>query len=388
MNKTIISLILVFALGAVASESVFAVGNADLKADAPAHYTVKKGDTLWDISGRFLNQPWRWPELWQMNRAQIKNPDLIYPGDELVLERTANGPRLSVHRAGRASVTSARRSTRGETLRLSPQIRASAEQQPIPAIPAAAIEPFLSKPLVIEKGALDSAPRIVATQENRVVVGAGNVAYASGITQSEGVNWQVFRKGDELVDPDTHETLGYEAIYLGEARVKAFGKGNSNVTTLEITKSVQEMDVGDHLIPARKTVPPVSYVPHAPDQPVKGRIIAAYDDQLYEVGPHAIVVLDKGRRDGLSVGDVLAILRSGHTAGHNTFRGSFYHNYAMDATRDSPVFSQREAEIPNVKLPDERYGLLMVFRVFDKASYALVMKASRPVNVLDVVTNP
>ncbi|MGH8600205.1 MAG: hypothetical protein ACRET1_06040, partial [Burkholderiales bacterium] len=175
-----------------------------------------------------------------------------------------------------------------------------------------------------------------------------------------------------------------EAIYLGEARVKEFGK----VATLEITKSVQEMDVGDRLLPARKTIPPFSYVPHAPDQPVKGRIIAAYDDQLYEVGPHAIVVLDKGRRDGLSVGDVLTILRSGHTAGHDAFRGSFYHNYAMDATRDSPIFSQREAEIPNVKLPDERYGLLMVFRVFDKASYALVMKASRPVNVLDVVTNP
>jgi hypothetical protein len=384
MNKTIISLILVFTLGPVASGSLFAVGNADLKTDAPTHYTVKKGDTLWDISGRFLNQPWRWPELWQMNRTQIKNPDLIYPGDELVLERTAHGPRLSVHHAGRASVTGANSSTRGETLRLSPQIRARAEKQPIPAIPAAAIEPFLSKPLVIEKDALDSAPRIVATQENRVVVGAGNVAYASGITKGEGVNWQVFRKGDELTNPDTHEVLGYEAIYLGEARVKEFGK----VATLEITKSVQEMDVGDRLLPARKTIPPFSYVPHAPDQPVKGRIIAAYDDQLYEVGPHAIVVLDKGRRDGLSVGDVLAILRSGHTAGHDAFRGSFYHNYAMDATRDSPIFSQREAEIPNVKLPDERYGLLMVFRVFDKASYALVMKASRPVNVLDVVTNP
>jgi hypothetical protein len=281
-------------------------------------------------------------------------------------------------------VTSARRSTRGETLRLAPQIRARTEKQPIPAIPAAAIEPFLSKPLVIDKGALDSAPRIVATQENRVVVGAGNVAYASGITKGEGVNWQIFRTGNELVDPDTHETLGYEAIYLGEARVKQFG----DVTTLEITKSVQEIDVGDRLVAAQKTIPPFSYVPHAPDQPIKGRIIEAYDDQLYEVGPHAIVVLNKGRRDGLSIGDVLAILRTGRSAGRNAFRGSFYHDYALDASRDSPIISQPESQIPDVKLPDERYGLLMVFRVFDKASYALVMKASRPVDVLDVVTNP
>ena len=391
MRKSIISLIIWCSWVAGAP----AATQADLVIDAPDRYVVVRGDTLWSIAGRFLKDPWRWPELWRMNQTQLRNPHRIYPGDVLVLDRTTAEMRLSLQRL--------------ETVRLSPQARATPlEPEPIPTIPTADIEPFLSKPLVIARNQLDTAPRIVRTQENRVALGAGNVAYVEGVTKEQGEFWHLFRPGSALVDPVTNEVLGYEAIYLGDARVTRYG----TISTVEIVKSPLEITAGDRLLPAPRDALIQSYVPRPPAQAVDARIIAAYG-ALYEVGPNSIVTLSKGARDGLEVGHVLAIYRNLNASTNQLRESSLwgrtglfydaknpkhtYHNEPLTG-RDGPIygrvgpfgarFKDDKTNLPSATLPDERYGLLMVFRVFERASYALVLNADRPVSVLDVVTNP
>jgi hypothetical protein len=366
-----------------------------LKEDAPDRYTVVQGDTLWSISGRFLKDPWKWPEVWKMNQEQIKNPHRIYPGDVVVLDRSGQQPQLSLVEG---------------TVKLSPRIRVETlKDAAVPAIPPSAIEPFLSRPLVVGQTELDEVPSIMATQETRVAIGAGDRAYVAGLTQDKGVVWQLYRRGDALIDPDTNENLGYLAIYLGEARVLKF----ADISTIEITKSLQEIYVGDRLLPAARDVPTFSYVPRAPLKSVRGRIVSTYGN-LGETGPPAgIVALSRGSRDGLEVGHVLAILRSQSTAeygsqvaplsqygvrtspiygregpsGSNNPR-TFYSEQLLP--RDAPIYeggkpiSAKEASA----LPDERYGLVMVFRTFDRAAFGLVMQASRPVAVNDIVSNP
>lgn len=329
----------------------------ELKENPPERYTVVKGDTLWDISGRFLKKPWRWPEIWQMNREDIKNPHLIYPGDVIVLDTSGATPSLKL--AGRGK-------NGRETVKLSPTARSEdLSAQAVPAIPPAHIEPFLSKPLVIEQYGLADAPRIVATQEDRVALGAGNTAYATGLSSDKGNRWQIYRPGKALVDPDSGHVLGYEAIYLGEARVLTFGE----VSTIEVTKSTKEITRGDRLVVAPGPTFP-TYVPHAPGHPVNGRIIAAYDG-VAEVGQNSIVTINRGSRDGVEVGHVLGVLR----------RGS-----VVESPKDyvEPARNVKTA----VRLPDEQYGVVFVFRTFERVSYALVLEIDRPVQILDLVRNP
>jgi len=379
MRKTIISLILL--LTPVAPG--FTATSSDLRDSAPDRYTVVKGDTLWSISGRYLKQPWRWPELWKMNKEQIKNPHWIYPGDVLVLDRSLAQLRVQGM----------------PTVKLEPKVRvAPREAKAVPSIPPSAIGPFLSKPLVVGRDELDSAASIVATEENRVAVGAGNIAYARGITKDKGGVWQIFRRGDALIDPDTQETLGYLGIYLGEAKVRAYGE----VSTIEITKSTQEIYDDDRLLPASDERPIFAYVPHAPQKAVKARIVSTYGN-LGETGPNSIVALSKGSKDGLEVGNVLAIFRSQSSSRYAYRTAPLYGRTGLSGNdgpityyseqitpRDGPVYTTGRPIEPSdiTKLPDERYGLLMVFRTFDRASFALVMEASRPVSVLDVATNP
>ena len=382
MGKAIISLFLLLAPTAAA----LATDASELKETAPDRYIVVKGDTLWSISGRYLKEPWRWPDLWKMNKDQVKNPNRIYPGDVLVLERSGGEATLQVAQL--------------ETVKLSPKVRVERlQEQAVPSISPSAIEPFLSKPLVVGQNELDSAPLIVATEENRVELGAGNIAYVRGITKDKGVYWQIFRRGDALVDPDTQETLGYEAIYLGEARVRDFG---GDLATIEITKSAREINQNDRLLPVSKQLPNFAYVPHAPQKRIRGRIVSAYGN-LQETGPASIVALSKGSLDGLEVGTVLAIYRHQSGARYAERTQPLYGRSGLSGSdaprdyygeqirpRDGPVYapadSGKDADIAN--LPDERYGLVMVFRTFDRASFALVMQATRPVSVRDVVTNP
>jgi len=391
MKKLIISLIILCSY----TGSAPAATTDDLAVDAPDRYVVVRGDTLWAIAKRFLKDPWKWNDLWKANQEQIRNPNRIYPGDVIVLDRSAEEMRLKLLRA--------------ETVKVIPEIRTSElPPEPIPTIPTADIEPFLSKPLVIAQNQLADAPRIVRTQESRVTIGAGDVAYATGLTKDKGLYWQIFRPGNPLIDPVSNETLGYVAVYLGEAKVQRLG----NVSTIDIVSAGQEIYAGDYLLPAPRDIPLDGYAPHAPGKKIDGRIIALYN-QLFETGPNAIITLNRGARDGLEVGNVLAIYRN-LNAPTFTLRESAlwgrtglmysdknpntnYHNEPL-GDRNSPIFGRigpagaqfknDKTNVPTVTLPDERYGLLLVFRVFDRASYALVMNASRPVNILDIVTNP
>ena len=344
MKKPILALILLFGFSSLSSAADIA-----LQDHHPDHYVVVKGDTLWGIAGKFLKEPWRWPEIWNMNKEQVKNPHLIHPGDMIVLDKRGDTPEL-------------RLVTGLETVKLSPRVRIEpAATSAIPSIPPTAIGPFLSKPLVIEEGALEKAPYIIGTEESRVVLGAGNSAYVQSIKEGGALRWHIYRPGKALVDPETEATLGYEAVYLGDAAVAHYGEP----ATVAIVKSVQEINIGDHLVEAKEeAVSP--YVPHAPEKAVNGRIISAYEG-VAEVGKGAIVTLNKGSRDGLEIGHVLALYRHG---------------------RNVPSAGHDNVSPESVKLPDERYGLVFVFRVFDKLSYALVMQSARPVQMLDDVRTP
>ena len=403
MRKAIISLILLMTPLAPAPAS--AADASALQEGAPEQYIVVPGDTLWGISGRFLKDPWRWPELWRMNQEQLRNPHRIFPGDVIVLDRIGAEVQLRLVRPGEVApgevgvpVAPTPVPPR-DTVKLSPRIRAEPlADKAIPAIPPSVIEPFLSRPLVVGQDELDSAPRVLANQENRVAVGAGSIAYVEGLNADKGLLWQVFRRGDALVDPDTGETLGYQATYLGEARVIRRG----DPATVEITKSAQEIYAGDRLLPAATEIPTFSYVPRAPWRPVRGRIMSTYGN-LGETGPTGIVALSKGSRDGLEVGHVLAIHRSQSTLTYGQRMAPLYGvqglsgddsprpYYSEDLPpRDAPVYQRgrRITAEDAAKLPDERFGLVMVFRTFDRAAFGLVMQASRPVAVNDLVTNP
>jgi hypothetical protein len=405
MRKAIISLILLMTPLAPA----LAADVSALQEGAPDQYIVVPGDTLWGISGRFLKDPWKWPELWRMNQEQLRNPHRIYPGDVIVLDRSGAELQLRLLRSGEPAAVAAAAAAPAaagappvaarDTVKLSPRVRAvPLADKAIPAIPPSVIEPFLSRPLVVGQDELDSAPFVLANQENRVAIGAGNVAYADGLGYDKGDLWQVFRRGDALIDPETNEILGYQATYLGEARVIRRG----DPATIEITKSAQEIYAGDRLLPAAKENPTFSYVPRAPWKPVRGRIMSTYAS-LGETGPLGIVALSKGSKDGLEVGHVLAIHRSQSTLRYGTRMAPLYGEQGLTADdsprsyyseeitpRDAPLYQRgrRITEEEAAKLPDERFGLVMVFRTFDRAAFGLVMQASRPVAVNDLVTNP
>lgn len=349
-----------------------------LNNDAPTMYTVVKGDTLWDISGKFLKEPWRWPEIWNMNRDQIKNPHLIYPGDVVKLSFDASGrPMLSI--AGRVD------SENSATVKLSPRIRIESLGDAIPSIPARVIGPFLSAPLVVEEGGLNSAPRIIASEESRVIVGTGNIIYALGIKADQGARWQVYRPGKVLKDPVSNEVLGYEAQYLGDARVTRFGEGNTTPTTLEITKANQEINRGDRLMPAGDATLP-QYSPRSPEKQLKGAVVSVVGG-VTETAQFSIVVVNLGRRDGIEVGHVLAVQRGGEIVATNTgedeSRNSIFKSLIPTSWR-----GDKDGIPPEVKLPEERNGLTVAFRVFDRVSYVLVMSSKRPVKVGDIVQTP
>jgi hypothetical protein len=335
---------------------------SELSPNAPDTYTVKRGDTLWDISSLFLKTPWRWPELWGMNMQQIRNPHLIFPGQMLYLDKSNGRARL---RVGEPVVGS------GGTVKLSPRVREGSLDDAISSVRVHLLEPFFNEAVVFDTSEeLLQAPRIVATQEGRVVLSRGETAYVRGDLQGRR-DFRLFREPKPLRDPATREVLGFEAQFVGTATMTREGAegtgadGNAVVipSTFTLTSLRQEAGVGDRLAP----VPPREYtnmVPHAPAQPVDGQIISIYGEGL-TAGQNQIVAINRGSRDGMERGHVLALWRAGVVK--------------VDKTSDDRAV---------MKLPDERNGLLFVFRVFDRVSYALILNVTDPVRAGDRFSQP
>ena len=337
---------------------------SELAPDAPDQHVVKPGDTLWDISALFLKSPWRWPELWGMNRDQIRNPHLIYPGQVLVLVKMDGRARLQLgQRVGGGAA--------GDTVKLSPQMRVSPlSGAAIPTIPLHLIQAFLTDTAVFDTDVLATAPRIVAAQEGHVLLGRGDLAYARG-DFAGATDFRVFRSTRPLRDPTTREILGYEAPYVGTAdlirpgedRPTADGKVDVIPATLRIKQVKQEVGIGDRLAPAPQRNLE-RFVPHAPEQPIAGQIASVYGEAL-NAGQNQIVALNRGKRDGVERGHVFALWRSGEQV--------------TDRTGGRPE---------TIKLPDERHGVLFVFEVYERVSYALIISVQEPVKPGDRFTQP
>ena len=354
---------------------------SELAPNAPDSHTAKRGDTLWAISKIFLKSPWRWPELWGMNMADIKNPHLIYPGQTLYLDKSNGRARLSSQRGGAGAGGL-------ETIKLSPRSRSSNLPDPsIPTLQNSLIEPFLTEPIIVEESTLQAAPRFVAAQEGRVFISEGDRAYArsadgSGLSIAAGKprDFRVFRNATALKDPGTGEILGYEAQFVGRAKLvrgesvnvirgeaaKAGEVAKTEIipATLDIVRSKEEMRTGDRLLP-EPTMELLTYTPRAPTSPVEARIVSVYGSAVANVAQNQVVVINRGTKDGMERGHVLAIQTNGER-----------------------VVDKTGASFQDIRLPDERNGLLMVFRPFERVSYALVLSAEQAVRVGDWLVNP
>ncbi|GGJ94997.1 LysM peptidoglycan-binding domain-containing protein [Pseudomonas matsuisoli] len=341
MRKSLLALLFLAASGVVH-------GAVGLKEGHPERYTVVKGDTLWGISGRFLNKPWQWPEIWQVN-PQIDNPHLIYPGDVLSLVYIDGQPRIQLERG----------SSRG-TVKLSPQVRATPIAEAIPTIPLEAINAFLiSNRIVDTPEAFEQAPYVVAGNAERVISGKGDRVYARGDFSDAQSVYGLFRQGKAYRDPKTDEFLGINADDIGTASMVT---DEDDIATLTLSRSTQEVRPGDRLFATEERSINSTFLPSEPSEPIDGLILDV-PRGVSQIGQFDVVTLNKGKRDGLVEGSVLAVYKTGETV------------------RDR-VTGDR------VKIPDERSGLLMVFRTYDKLSYGLVLAASRQLAVMDKVRNP
>jgi len=321
-----------------------------LRLDHPDRYVVVKGDTLWDISDSFLRSPWLWPEIWHVN-PQIANPHLIYPGDVISLVYIDGQPRLILVRGDGS-----------RTVKLTPETRIEPLDTVIPAIPLDTISPFLKRSRITDRETLDKAAYVIAGHEGRVVSGGGDKLYArdgSVDRLSEYSSYGVYRPGEMYVDPDTGEELGIEALEVGVGKIIA---KQDDISTMRLADSEQEIRAKDRLLPTEETKVIPTFFPSAPENEVTGKIISVLGG-VSQVGPYDVVAINLGDRDSMEVGNVMAIYHS--------------NGMAMDRIKDELV-----------QLPSERAGILMVFRVFEKMSYALVLKAQRPLAVLDELQNP
>lgn len=332
-----------------------------LRPDYPQSYTVVKGDTLWDISARFLKNPWMWPELWQVN-PQVNNPHLIYPGDVLTLYFVDGKPMMKVERPQaqpRPQPTSDLPRSGFPVVKYAPSMRELPLETAIPAIPLDQIRQFLTRPRVVTEDELDTMPYVLAYTDKRLMGGAQDMFYVQGITKDNRVSeYVLLRQGEEYVDPDSDEVLGYEALYLGDARLLKVGEPS----TFIIDMASREILRGDRLAPKTDDSLLYRFLPRAPKNKIKGKIISVMDG-VNNAGQFQKVVLNLGRQEDVEPGHVLAIMQ------------------AEDETDDVVTGD-------TVDLPDSQAGTLMVFRVFERVSYAIVMNANREVHLYDTVINP
>lgn len=341
--STFKSLALVLALLATAAYA----DQVTLKDGHPDRHVVVKGDTLWDISEQFLDSPWLWPEIWYVN-PQIDNPHLIYPGDIINLVYVDGKPQLRVQRG------------KG-TYKLSPKARAERIDKAIPTIPIDAIQQFLTQPLVVDQDTMKNAAYVVSSADEHLIVGAGDRVYVRDLKNDEGDRFHVFRPGEAYLDPHSGEVLGYEALYLGDGTAEKF----ADPSTMKLTRTTREINIGDRVMPMTQEDVYAYFTPHSPEDKINGTIISVVDG-VSQIGQYQIVVVNRGSREGVDVGTVFEIYQAGELI--------------VDQVSD-----ERNA---SVKLPDEKAGLLMIFRTFDKVSFGLIMKASSALHVGDHIRNP
>ena len=314
-----------------------------LAAGHPNEYVVQVGDTLWDIAGTFLKDPWYWPEIWYVN-PDIVNPHLIYPGDVLGLVYIDGQPRIT--------------NVRASTYRMSPQARVTPLTESISSIPYEDIAAFLSSGVVLEKNQADSLPYLLETRGDHLIAAAGNEIYVRGITQdTPGVRFSVVHVGDPLYDPDDNRLIGYQGISVGEGRLRRGG----DPATVALTDTKMEAKPGDRLLPEEVDIP-LNFFPRSPSSAIDGRIISVVGG-VTQIGQYMVVVLNRGSSNGLSVGDVLTVFQTGEEV-DDRFGGG------------------------TVRLPEEEAGTVMIFNTYDRISYGLVMEATQAIHIHDMVRNP
>ncbi|GAC1672080.1 MAG: LysM peptidoglycan-binding domain-containing protein [Steroidobacteraceae bacterium] len=330
-------------------------GEPVLNPNAPESYVVKRGDTLWGIAKVFLRDAWFWPEIWQVN-PQIQNPHLIYPGDTLRLVYIDGRPTIMLQR--------------GDAARVLPRVRSQPLDAAVTTIPYATVAAFMSKPSVLAKEQIKSAPYVLATRDMHVVMADGDTLYARGFSEpvALGSHYNVVRVGDALRDPDDNRIVGYDGIFTGAGRVTRSG----DPVTLIMTESARETEAGDKLLAGGVDVP-LDFIPSAPKVKAHGRIMAV-SNGVSVIGQYEVVVINRGAADGLAPGNVLAVFQAGEIVPDTKNRG-FLNGM-------SRPFAKK------VRLPDERSGTFMVFKTFDHLSYGLIMEATNLIRVADRVENP
>ena len=372
-----------------------ATAQGPLRTDAPERYVVQPGDTLWGIAGRFLNEPWRWRQVWEANPG-IANPNRIYPGDVLVVDRSSGSPRIRKADGGGGL----------RTVKLSPRVRVEELDREIPTIPVNAVAPFLSRPLITTAEEIDSAPYVVGFPEEKLIGGLGDTLFVRSIITARNDRWDVLRPGRAYRDPDTNELLGYVATSVASAQLERLG----DPATLVVTRSQKEVEVGDRVRPAQDEEPIRSFLPRPATAGMRGRIIAVLNG-VSQIGQFDVVALNRGRREGVEVGTVFSAYQGGQLRRDRVQARRSGWNWRSESPADTSFWFgdweldgwNRDRPDPNAPLPlhrrasradgqfivpDSRTGVVMVFRTFEKVSFALVMFANQAIHVGEVVAPP